>query len=114
LAFFQLLMQGGIFQSAWSFTLTARGGECMTGTGGEPLARGTCRARTGNPHTLSKPLLWLHMGFRCTCMPGEVMQWMQVAPAALRPIKWQALVWRFVSVMLAQQLVVMTPSPLCS
>ena len=42
LGFFQLEMQGGIFQSCWSFTLTARGGECITGTGGEPGPLGTC------------------------------------------------------------------------
>ncbi len=41
LAFFQLEMQGGIFQSCWSFTVSGRGGECMTGTGGEPGPRGT-------------------------------------------------------------------------
>lgn len=41
LAFFQLEMQGGIFQSIWSLTVTGRGGECMTGTGGDPLALGT-------------------------------------------------------------------------
>ena len=42
LLFFQLLMQGGIFQSCWSFTVIGRGGECITGTGGEPGPRGTC------------------------------------------------------------------------
>ena len=41
LLFFQLEMQGGIFQSCWSFTVSARGGECMTGTGGDPGPRGT-------------------------------------------------------------------------
>ena len=33
-AFFQLDMQGGIFQSCCSFTETLRLGECMTGAGG--------------------------------------------------------------------------------
>lgn len=42
LAFFQLEMQGGIFQLAWSWAVTGRGGECMTGTGGDPGPRGTC------------------------------------------------------------------------
>lgn len=46
LAFFQLEMQGGIFQSCCSRTLTARGGECITGTGGDPVPRGTCAGRS--------------------------------------------------------------------
>ena len=45
LLFFQLEMQGGIFQSCWSLTVSGRGGECMTGTGGEPGPRGTCAQR---------------------------------------------------------------------
>lgn len=45
LAFFQLDTQGGIFQSCWSLTVSGRGGECMTGTGGEPGPRGTCNRR---------------------------------------------------------------------
>ncbi len=44
MGFFQLEMQGGIFQSCWSLTLTARGGECITGTGGDPGPRGTYTA----------------------------------------------------------------------
>lgn len=43
LLFFQLEMQGGIFQSCWSLTVSGRGGECITGTGGDPGPRGTCR-----------------------------------------------------------------------
>ena len=35
LMFFQLEMQGGIFQSFWSLTVILRGGECITGAGGE-------------------------------------------------------------------------------
>ena len=34
-------MEGGIFQSACSLASTERGGECMTGTGGDPGPRGT-------------------------------------------------------------------------
>lgn len=45
LGFFQLEMQGGIFQSCWSFTVMGRGGECMIGTGGSPLPRGTFLCR---------------------------------------------------------------------
>lgn len=41
LGFFQLEMQGGIFQSCWSLTVVLRGGECMTGTGTSPDALGT-------------------------------------------------------------------------
>lgn len=41
MAFFQLEMQGGIFHACWSFTVTLRGGECMTGTGGEGGPAGT-------------------------------------------------------------------------
>merc|ERR1719199_1415423 len=41
LMFFQLEMQGGIFQSCWSLTVTFRGGECITGAGGEGGPRGT-------------------------------------------------------------------------
>lgn len=50
LGFFQLEMQGGIFQSCWSFTVMARGGECMMGTGGLPVPRGTflCRNLGGS------------------------------------------------------------------
>jgi len=35
LAFFQLEMQGGIFHSCCSLTVTLRLGECMTGAGGD-------------------------------------------------------------------------------
>lgn len=35
LAFFQLLIQGGIFHSFCSFTVTFLVGECITGAGGE-------------------------------------------------------------------------------
>ena len=45
LGFFQLEMQGGIFQSCWSFTVMARGGECIMGTGGLPVPRGTFLCR---------------------------------------------------------------------
>jgi hypothetical protein len=50
LAFFQLEMQGGIFQLAWSSAVTGRGGLCMTGTGGLPVPRGTlvCRNLGGS------------------------------------------------------------------
>jgi hypothetical protein len=41
LAFFQLEMHGGIFHACWSFTVTLRGGECMTGTGGDGGPAGT-------------------------------------------------------------------------
>lgn len=41
LGFFQFEMAGGIFQLEWSTLVTGRGGECMTGTGGEPTPRGT-------------------------------------------------------------------------
>ncbi len=59
LLFFQLEMQGGIFQSCWSFTVSGRGGECMTGTGGEPAPRGTCRARTKEAeHTDGQASRW--------------------------------------------------------
>ena len=34
-AFFQLEMQGGIFQACRSSTVSLRGGECSTGTGGD-------------------------------------------------------------------------------
>eukprot|EP00983_Pelagomonas_calceolata_P098453 1158352-Pelagomonas_calceolata.AAC.3 len=34
-------MAGGIFQFFWSSCVIGRGGECMTGTGGEPGPRGT-------------------------------------------------------------------------
>lgn len=33
--------EGGIFQSSSSALVAGRGGECMTGTGGEPGPRGT-------------------------------------------------------------------------
>jgi hypothetical protein len=36
-----LEMQGGIFQSCWSLAVILRGGECITGTGGEGGPRGT-------------------------------------------------------------------------
>ena len=39
--FFQLEMHGGIFQSCWSLTVSLRGGECITGAGGEGGPRGT-------------------------------------------------------------------------
>ena len=41
LRFFQLEMHGGIFQSCWSFWVILRGGECITGTGGDGGPRGT-------------------------------------------------------------------------
>jgi hypothetical protein len=47
LGFFQLEMEGGIFQSCWSFTVSGRGGECITGTGGEPGPRGTLMCLPG-------------------------------------------------------------------
>lgn len=43
---FQFDIEGGIFQSTWSFVVIARGGLCMTGTGGEPGPRGTCVWKT--------------------------------------------------------------------
>ncbi len=45
LGFFQLEMEGGIFQLAWSAAVSCRGGECSTGTGGEPGPRGTLTCR---------------------------------------------------------------------
>ena len=39
--FFQFEMHGGIFQSCWSLTESLRGGECITGTGGDGGPRGT-------------------------------------------------------------------------
>lgn len=45
LGFFQLEMEGGIFQLAWSAAVSGRGGECSTGTGGEPGPRGTLTCR---------------------------------------------------------------------
>ena len=39
--FFQFEMHGGIFQSCWSLTVILRGGECITGAGGEGGPRGT-------------------------------------------------------------------------
>ena len=41
LMFFQFEMHGGIFQSCWSLTESLRGGECITGTGGDGGPRGT-------------------------------------------------------------------------
>jgi len=41
LMFFQFEMQGGIFQLAISAAVTLRGGECITGTGGEGGPFGT-------------------------------------------------------------------------
>jgi len=41
LGFFQLEIDGGIFQSLCSFVLMDRGGLCIIGTGGEPGPRGT-------------------------------------------------------------------------
>ena len=43
---FQFEIEGGIFQSTWSFVVIARGGLCITGTGGEPGPRGTCVWKT--------------------------------------------------------------------
>ncbi len=62
LAFFQLLMQGGIFQSCCSLALTARGGECITGTGGEPVERGTY---TGRHESLPA------LGLTCVCAGNQ-------------------------------------------
>ena len=64
--FFQLEMQGGIFQSCWSRTETARGGECITGTGGEPGPRGTflCRNLGGSIGSIG-------MSYACGCLSNQ-------------------------------------------
>jgi hypothetical protein len=41
LLFFQFEIHGGIFQASRSSAVTLRGGECITGTGGEGGPRGT-------------------------------------------------------------------------
>ena len=70
MGFFQLEMQGGIFQSCWSFTLTARGGECITGTGGEPGPRGTC-ARTQASRVCSHVTKGGAAASRCAAARGQ-------------------------------------------
>lgn len=57
LAFFQLDMQGGIFHSCCSFTLTFRLGECMTGAGGEGGPRGIFLFVLGGGRRLDRVLM---------------------------------------------------------
>eukprot|EP00965_Chrysotila_dentata_P240074 6203484-Pleurochrysis_carterae.AAC.2 len=52
--FFQLEMQGGIFQSCWSLTVTLRGGECITGTGGDGGPRGTRLRKASDTYAHSR------------------------------------------------------------
>ena len=58
LGFCQLEMQGRILQSCWSFTVMARGGECMIGTGGLPVPRGTSLCRNFGGSIGSTGMSW--------------------------------------------------------